>query len=290
MDRPGPQRAGLGERDYALPAGQGGMKLFQYEKPVHERTVDGVRIQVIDRGGQRELRFGNHITQSARSLTSPDVLVLDYTRAMMAGLLFVPKPGEVLHFGLGGGTLPAYLHRFLPEVHQWVVELNPGVVEVAYRYFDLPVSPRLQVVTQDGADFLRVDKRHYALVFMDAYHANGAVPHMNTGTVYRMVRDRLEPGGWLVVNAWGSDREMLAEVREALLENFAVLHSLSVRADSNVIFLAGPQPRQPTVSQLKRRVTWLSAQFPLDFAVLLERLRPAGRAVHRVPAPGSPED
>jgi len=156
--------------------------------------------------------------------------------------------------------------------------LNPGVVEVAYRYFDLPVSPRLQVITQDGAEFLGQDTRRYALVFLDAFNANGATPHMNTSTVFRLVKQRLEPGGWLVVNAWGSDREMLAAVREALLEVFPILHSLSVREESNVIFLAGPQPREPTQSQLKRRVTWLSSQFPLDFAGLLERVRPAGRA------------
>ncbi len=251
------------------------MKLFSYEKPVYEKTVDGVPIQVIDRGEQRELRFGNHITQSARSLTAPDVLVLDYTRAMMAGLLFVPKPGDVLHFGLGGGSLPSYLHRHLPEVRQWVVELNPGVVEVAYRYFDLPISPRLQVITQDGAEYLRQDLRRYALIFLDAFHANGAAPHMHTGTAFRLLRERLEPGGWLVVNAWGSDHEKLVLVREALQATFPVLHSLSVRADSNVIFIAGAQPRQPTLSQLKRRVSWLSGQFPLDFAALLERLRPA---------------
>ena len=260
------------------------MKLFQYEKPVYERTVDGVQIQVVDRGEQRELRFGNHITQSARSLTAPDVLVLDYTRAMMAGLLFVPKPGDVLHFGLGGGSLPSFLHRHLPEVRQWVVELNAGVVDVAYRYFELPVSPRLQVITQDGAEYLRQDTRRYALIFLDAFHANGAAPHMNTGTVFRMLRERLEPGGWLLVNAWGSDRENLALVREALQATFPVLHALSVRADSNVIFIAGAQPRAPAQSQLKRRAGWLSQQFPLDFAPLLERLRPAGLPAARPPA------
>jgi spermidine synthase len=259
------------------------MKLFQYEKPVFEKVVDGVRIQVFDRGEQRELRFGNHITQSARSRAAPDVLVLDYTRAMMAALLFVPKPGAVLHFGLGGGSLPDYLHRHLPDVRQWVVELNPGVVEVAYRYFELPVSPRLQVIVQDGAEFLRQDANRYALIFLDAFHANGAAPHMNTGTIFRMLRDRLEPGGWLVVNAWGSDRELLARVREALQETFPLLHTLSVRVESNVILIAGAQPRQPSLGQFKRRVSWLSQQFPLDFAALLERLRPAGLPPGRPP-------
>jgi spermidine synthase len=257
------------------------MKLFRYEKFVYEKVVDGVQIQVIDREDQRELRFGNHITQSARSLVSPDVLLLDYTRAMMAGLLFVPKPATVLHFGLGGGTLPDCLHRHLPEVQQRVVELNPGVVEVAYRYFDLPVSPRLEVINQDGADFLREDTGRYALIFLDAFHANGAAPHMNTATIYRLLRERLERGGWLVLNAWGSQREILMQVRQDLRSTFTQLHFLSVRSDSNVIFLAGEQASGPSLAQLKRRAQWLSQQFPLDFAGLLARLRPAFAAPGR---------
>jgi spermidine synthase len=260
------------------------MKLFRNETPVYDKTVDGVRIQVIDRGDERELRFGNHITQSARSRSAPDVLVLDYTRAMMAGLLFVPKPASVLHLGLGGGTLPDCLHRHLPGVHQRVVELNPGVVEVAYRYFELPVSPRLEVVNEDGAEFLRRDTQRYALIFLDAFHADGAAPHMNTGTVFTMLRERLEPGGWVVVNSWGSDKENLARVRQILTDTFAQLHYLSVRADSNVIFIASAQAHAPSLAQLRRRVAWLAQRFPLDFGALLERVRPAWSPPGRPPA------
>lgn len=263
------------------------MKLFQHEHPVFDKTIDDVRIQVVDRGQQRELRFGNYITQSARSLVAPDVLVLDYTRAMMAGLLFVPRPNDVLHFGLGGGSLPSFLHRHLPQVRQTVVEINPGVVEVAYRYFELPVSPRLRVVNQDGADFLRQDTGRYAMMFMDAFHANGAAPHMNTVSTFRMLRAHLEPGGCLVLNAWGSDQPELHRVREALGATFAALHHISVRADSNVIFIASPQPRTPSLPQIKRRVEWLSRQFPMDFAALAERLRPAyGQPSYRREDPG----
>jgi spermidine synthase len=263
------------------------MKLFHYEKPVYNQTVDGVRIQVVDRGDQRELRFGNHITQSARALNAPELLVLDYTRAMMAALLFVPKPATVLHLGLGGGSLPDNLHRHLPQVRQRVVELNPGVVEVAFRFFELPVSQRLEVLTMDGAEFLRRDTASYGLIFLDAFHANGAAPHMNGAPAFRMLAERLEPGGWLAVNTWGSDRENLAQVRTALIGVFPQLHALSVRADSNVIFFASARAQPPTAAQQKRRAQWLSQRFPLDFMALLERLRPAFAPPRRDSALGS---
>lgn len=262
------------------------MKLFRYEKVVYDKVVDGVPIQVIDRGDQRELRFGNHITQSARSLLAPDVMLLDYARAMLAALLFVPKPATVLHFGLGGGTLPDALHRHLPEVQQRVVELNPGVVEVAYRYFDLPVSERLEVVVQDGLDYLESDPSRYALIFVDAFHADGPAPQMNTDAVFRMLRDRLERGGWLAVNTWGSQRERLAQVRECLRATFAQLHFMSVRTDSNVIFYASSESRQVSLAQMKRRAQWLSQQFPLDFVGLLQRVHTAYAPPGRAPMAG----
>lgn len=251
------------------------MKLFRYEKCIFDKVVDGVQIQVIDRGDQRELRFGNHITQSARSLVAPDVLLLDYARAMLAALLFVPKPATVLHLGLGGGSLPDCLHRHLPEVRQRVVELNPGVVEVAYRFFSLPVSNRLEVLVQDGVDFLESDPERYALIFLDAFHAEGPAPRMNTEAVFRKLRDHLDMGGWLAVNTWGSQREHLAHVRETLRGTFAQLYFMSVRTDSNVIFYASAEPSRASLAQMRRRAQWLSQQFPLDFAGLLERLHTA---------------
>ena len=102
------------------------MKLFRFEKTLYDKEVGGLSIQVVERGSHLELRFGNHIVQSARSLHAPDVLVLDYTRAMMAGLLFAPRPERVLHFGLGGGSLAGFLHNHLPFLRQQVVEINRG--------------------------------------------------------------------------------------------------------------------------------------------------------------------
>lgn len=250
------------------------MKLFRHENRIYEKTVEGVNIQVVERGDQRELRFGNYIVQSARSLTAPDVLVLDYTRAMMAGFLFAPQALRILHVGLGGGSLPSFIHTHVPEARQRVVEMNPGVTEVAFRYFDLPVSNRLEVLTLDGAEFFRTDPQRYDLIFMDAFHADGADPEMNTARVFQQVRERLGPGGWLVNNTWGSNAEVLKRVRGHMRAVFAQMAAIPVRVDSNVIFICSPEAQFPALPLLNRRAERLSARFPLDFPSLVHRLRP----------------
>jgi spermidine synthase len=180
----------------------------------------------------------------------------------------------VLHFGLGGGSLPDFIHRHDPQAFQRVVEINPGVVEVAYRYFELPVSLRLEVVVREGADFLRQDTETYDLIYLDAFQADGAAPHLNTATIFRMLAARLAPGGWLVDNAWGSDRENLIRVRNGLAAVFPQMVSLSVRANSNVIFVVGLQDRMPSNQAILRRAEILSRRFPLDFTAIAHRLRP----------------
>ena len=261
------------------------MKLFRFEKTLFDKEIDGVSIQVVERGSQVELRFGNHIVQSARSLHAPDVLVLDYTRAMMAGLLFMPRPDRVLHFGLGGGSLVSFLHNHLQFLRQQVVEINRGVIDVAYRFFQLPISNRLEVVHQNGIDFLRGQENleqagRYDMIFLDAFDADGAEPLLNTDSIYRRLKTMLTPGGWLINNVWGSDRENLNRVRSNMARQIETMAYLSVRSDSNVIFIASPSEAPPSLNLLRKRASLLSGQFPLDFENLVQKIRPLQTAAN----------
>jgi len=249
------------------------MKLFRPEKIVYETRKPGLIVQVVERGMRRELRFGNSIVQSAHSLTAPDTLQLDYTRAMMAGFLLAPQARRLLHIGLGGGSLPRFVHVHVPEAEQDVVELSPDVAEACYRFFELPKSPRLRVHLMDGAEFLAENREKYDMILLDAFKASGAEGHLNTREQYQRIAGFLAPGGWLVNNVWGSDRENLMRVRQDMNRVFPHLYSVSVRADSNVIMLGGQDGRTPTVSQMRRRAMAMSRIFPLDFIGLLHQLK-----------------
>jgi len=56
---------------------------------------------VSDARGVRTLHLGGDAIQSAMRLADPYALALDYTRCMMAFLLFHPEPREALMIGLG---------------------------------------------------------------------------------------------------------------------------------------------------------------------------------------------
>ena len=74
-----------------------------------------VSVEVSEQGGIRSLHLGSDTVQSSMKLDDPYELVLSYTRAMMAFLLFRPRPEHVLMIGLGGGSLPKFVHSICPK-------------------------------------------------------------------------------------------------------------------------------------------------------------------------------
>jgi spermidine synthase len=249
------------------------MNVFRQETCLYDNEQPAHRIQVFDRGDQRELRFGNHIIQSARSHSTPGRLVLDYTRAMASAMVFRPGAEHVLHVGLGAGSMATFLYNYFPNAQQRVVELDPEVIQVAQRFFDLPHSERLRLTIGDGAEYLLSTRDRYDVIFLDAFHADGVAPHIYTPTVFNLARERLRPEGWLLTNVWGSDRAELRRTVQAVADLFSELWSLSVRVDSNVILIAG-NPRQPIDRKvLRNRAATLEETVPLEFSHWVERLK-----------------
>ena len=54
-------------------------------------------------GGFRFLHFGTEWIQGGMRINRPYQLALDYQQSMMALMLFVPEPKEILQLGLGAG-------------------------------------------------------------------------------------------------------------------------------------------------------------------------------------------
>ena len=258
------------------------MPFFSSEKNIFEKRLAEWTIQVIERGGRRELRFGNQITQSAISLEDPEFLLLEYTRAMIAGFLFVRKPVSILHIGLGAGSLPRFIHHHFPACRQVVVENSPEVIEVAFRYFFLPLSPKLQVIEEEGKTFLAKAEGRFDLIFLDAFSAEGAPGQVETVPFFETAREHLAPGGWLVNNVWGSDPANLKRVTANLALTFANLHALPVHSGSNVIFFCGESESGRSPEELLQAAKALAETIPVDFEKYIKKL---GRVRPRVTRP-----
>jgi spermidine synthase len=161
------------------------------------------RLAVVDDADSRYLRFDNSL-QSAMYLGDPFRTRYRYTDLFHLGIAYNDDARRVLYVGLGAGSSEKRLWRDFPRVQIDAVELDPVVVDVAYRYFHLPRDPRLRVQVGDGRRDLAGSERRFDVIVIDAFFADAIPAHLVTQEFLRLVRTRLAPGGVVVTNAIGA--------------------------------------------------------------------------------------
>lgn len=158
-------------------------------------------VYVQDRFGIRAMSFGNGEEQSAMRLGKPHELAIEYTRRIMAFLLFHPAPNDILMIGLGGGSLAKFIYYEMPGASITVAEVNPKVVAAARSHFQLPSDgERLRVVIAQGSRYLATHKGSAEVLIVDGFDANGQVSSLCSQAFYRNCFAALRPGGVFVAN------------------------------------------------------------------------------------------
>jgi spermidine synthase len=162
-------------------------------------------IRLAEDGEQRYMDFEN-LRQSAMLLKDPWELRLRYTRFLPLALTLQPEPKRALILGLGGGSFPKRLYRDLPDVKVDVVDIDPEVIAIAKRYFQVPEDARLRLFAKDGRRFVQEAADTYDLIFLDAYNSDTIPFHLATREFYEEIKARLRPGGVVVSNIIGTLR------------------------------------------------------------------------------------
>ncbi len=161
------------------------------------------RLAVVDDETTRYLRFDNSL-QSAMYLRDPYRTRYRYTDFFHLGIAYNPDARNVLFVGLGAGSSEKRLWRDFPRLQIEAVELDPVVVDVAYRYFNVPRDPRLKIEVGDGRRFLADDERRWDVIVIDAFFADAIPAHLVTQEFLELLQTRLAPGGVVVTNAIGA--------------------------------------------------------------------------------------
>ncbi len=109
-------------------------------------------------------------------------------------------PARIAVLGNAGGTIAREYGHFWPGTQVDGVELDPKVTEVGYRYFDMGSNPNLTVDEGDARPWLRQSDGGYQMIVVDAYRQPYIPFYLATKEFFELVRDRLAPGGMVVVN------------------------------------------------------------------------------------------
>lgn len=177
--------------------GAGGMRVIYEADSVYHHIV------VAEDDRARYLRFDRSF-QSAMLLNDHFESPFLYAAYAHLGLIFAPQAKRVLVIGLGGGSIPKRFWRDYPEMTVEVAELDPMVVDVAKRFFQVREDPRLRIFVQDGRLFLRRAQQKYDIIIIDAYFSESIPFHLTTREFYELASERLAPGGVLVSNVIGA--------------------------------------------------------------------------------------
>ena len=102
-----------------------------------------------------------------------------------------------------------------------MVELDPAVVETAYRWFALPRDRRIDIEVDDGRRYLQRHDDRYDVIMLDAFYADGVPFHMTTLEFAELLHDRLTPGGVVAVNVIGALSGSGSRITRALWKTYA---------------------------------------------------------------------
>ena len=169
--------------------------------PEHLRVVGRVQtsyglIEVIDDASRRvRLMRADHSIIGAR--TADGTGAFAYTHVLEALRFARPSATDMLQIGLGTGTLPLAMQRRGIAVE--VVEIDPGVVELAKAFFDYSG----EVAIEDARTFINRASKRYDFVVHDTFTGGVTPAHLLSLEVIERARALLRPGGILVVNLPG---------------------------------------------------------------------------------------
>jgi predicted membrane-bound spermidine synthase len=235
---------------------------------LHEETSYHQYIQVVERPDGRRLLYLNEGV-AVHSVWRPDsVLTGGVWDAFLALPPLLGRPLErVAILGNAAGTTARALGVYYPDAEVDGVELDAAVSRVGRRYFGMEDNPRLTVHDADARPFLRSTDRRYDLIVVDAYHQPYVPFYLATREFFRLVRDRLAPGGIVALNvaAVPDDKRLVGAIGATVAAELPqVLEWPALRF--NTIVLGLTEPLAP--EELRRRLR----TGPADLAALRELL------------------
>jgi spermidine synthase len=203
--------AGLGWRFAAVPVmlaaviaiPVGTVKATDEGEVIFETESEHQYIRVIDQpDGDRVLELNEG--QAIHSMYRPGSFL---TGDVWDGYLVLPfaalteLPERIAILGNAAGTTARAYGHYFPETHVDGVEIDPELEEVGLRYFDMGSNENLTVHDDDARPWLRRSEGGFDVIMVDAYRQPYIPFYLATREFFELARDRLAPGGVVIVNA-----------------------------------------------------------------------------------------
>jgi spermidine synthase len=218
---------------------------------VYEEDKEGepVRILILDR-----------LVHSYSSLTNPKKLVYGYEQVYAEATAYQAQrhnPLKALFIGGGGYTFPRYMEAIYPGSILDVIEIDPGVTEIAYDLLGLARDSKIASYNEDARMFLkRPPAVKYDLVMGDAFNDYSVPYHLTTQEFNERVAAWLADDGLYMVNMIdGPRRDFLRAYVNTLGQTFTNVYVIpavrSWQASPRVTFVVIASQRPLDLTALR---------------------------------------
>jgi len=151
-------------------------------------------------------------------------------------------PRRVAILGNAAGTVSRAYEEFFPQTRVDGVEIDPELSEIGRKYFDMN-NPRLHLYHEDARPFLRRIDASYDVISVDAYRQPYIPFYLTTVEFFETARDRLAPGGVLIVNVGHpEDQDDLEKVLSATIGEVFPHVMRDPITDTNTLLVASESP------------------------------------------------
>lgn len=206
--------AGLGWRYFTLPLALAGViaipvgtvKATPGEKVLYEGETTQQYVRVVEEeDGARLLELNEGL--ATHSFYRPGAYLTNQYWDSILVLPFLSRaapPRRIAILGNAAGTTARQYGHFYPRTAVDAVEIDPKLTELGRRYFDLR-NPRMRVFGEDARPWLERSSGGYDEIVVDAYRQPYIPFYLATREFFELVRDRLAPGGQVIVNVGHPD-------------------------------------------------------------------------------------
>jgi spermidine synthase len=159
-------------------------------------------------------------------------------------------PLDVLHLGLGAGSLPRHLAAVRPGSRSTVLEVDPQLPDIGRDQLGLAEVPDLEIVVADARTAIaELPGNSYDVVVGDAFGGRAVPWHLTTSEMVEQVQRVLEPDGVYALNVIDQPPLSFARAQTATLlatfDDVAVLappEALAGDEGGNLVLVAGDAP------------------------------------------------
>jgi spermidine synthase len=238
-----------------------------YFKEGHSATVS-----VVDNFDPR-VRF-RYIVVNGKSVASD--LPSDLWHELMLGhipVLLHPDPKSALVVGLGAGITLGSIAAHSGFEELVLVEIEPavfgGAALFAHVNDDVLNDPRLEVMIQDGRNYLKTTPRRFDVITADPIHpwTAGSV-YLYTTEYYHLASQRLKEGG--VMCQWLPVSDLSIDDFRSLIRSFSdnFEHVSVWDAITDVVLIGSRQPIRLDLERLSERIAEPAVKRQLDWIQL----------------------